>query len=465
MTSTVSEYCKTISDHKQTISTGQLKYYFDLIVTELNKTNNFSIDDYYKIINTLKSLCGLTLIDELIINNELYHLIQNFLINLLNKWSKDDIILIDKDEYLFREIIEFYFKIIKHIKSTNQDSTSLFQIWFLNEEFFKTIAFVLEDISTNSHKYLNQDQNIKTFIKLIQSIQYFQRGNHHFRNNPIILLLIQPIIKCLCSSIYIDTLKNIDIKSTNRNSFEELILGTLPCYCAWNRGEGQLIIIKELCLNNMLKSYKDIYDLFLSSIDEWQYSLMESIFYMTALLRYVAYYPSTREYLKDNSQLIDSILIILNSTCLLDNILITDDYNSKTNLTDSAISFIFNLTHDFYYLTLIKENLYFSKEIFFKLKNAKVDRVKLHAFMILAKILNEEDIQKLDYIHTLTFVFFNYLFRAVNDPTHTFEDVPVEHLLASLKGNRSLFTSYCKFLLTREAYLSSAFVILLISNF
>ncbi len=43
----------------------------------------------------------------------------------------------------------------------------------------------------------------------------------------------------------------------------------------------------------MLKTYQEIDELFLSSIDDWEYSLTESIFYMTALLRYVAYYPST----------------------------------------------------------------------------------------------------------------------------------------------------------------------------
>ncbi|CAF1238590.1 unnamed protein product [Adineta steineri] len=68
---------------------------------------------------------------------------------------------------------------------------------------------------------------------------------------------------------------------------------------------------------------------------------------MTALLRYVAYYPSTQEYLINNLKIIDSILILLNNYTLLDNILTATEYNSKTNLTDSAISFIFNLSHDF----------------------------------------------------------------------------------------------------------------------
>ncbi|CAF3572728.1 unnamed protein product [Rotaria sp. Silwood2] len=337
---------------------------------------------------------------------------------------------------------------IGHLTKTNQVSVSNFKTWFLNEPFFKTIASVLEDISINSYKYVDDDQNMESLSILIESIRCFQIGNDHIRNNPNVLLLVDPLIKCLCSSTYINTLKQIDIKSTDRSAFEDFILGTCPCYGAWNRGKAQIIIINALCLNNMLASYEEIYDLFLSTINDWEYALMESIYYMTALLRYVAFYSSTREYLKINLKILDSMLIILNSNCLLDNILITTDYNSETNLTDSAISFIFNLTHDFEMLTIIKENSFFSKEIFFKLKNSQVDRVKLHALMILSKILNEQDILNLDHIDTLTSIFFDYLSRAMNDPCHTCQDVPVEHLLASLKGMFSLIENINELIFT-----------------
>ncbi|CAF1446909.1 unnamed protein product [Adineta steineri] len=140
------------------------------------------------------------------------------------------------------------------------------------------------------------------------------------------------------------------------------------------------------------------------------------MFYMTLLLRYVVYYPSTQEYLINNLKILDSILILLNNYTLLDHILIATEYNSKTNLTDSAI--------------------------FLKLKHANIHRVKLHAFMILAKILNEQDILNLDNIDILTTVFINYLYKAINDPCHSFQDVPVEHLLTSLKGISLFFLTF-----------------------
>jgi hypothetical protein len=185
---------------------------------------------------------------------------------------------------------------IKYIKTNNQLSSS-FQNWFLNETFFQTIASILKDISINSSKYLNQDKNLESLIMLIESIHYFQSGNDEIRNHPNVLLLVDPIIKCLCSSVYIDILKKTDIKSNKRTPFEVFLLETIPDYCVWNRGKAQLMIINQLCLNNMLKTYQEIHELFLSSIDDWECSLKESMFYITALLSYVAYYPSTREYL------------------------------------------------------------------------------------------------------------------------------------------------------------------------
>jgi hypothetical protein len=435
MDSAISKYCTTISNQRQTISGEQLKSLFDLIVIELNKNANSSIDDYYQIIDTLKNICGLTLIDQSIVGHELFHLIRNILTHILNQWSDDNIILTDKDEYLFQEIVQLFFKMIQHIRSTNQSSVPIFQTWFLNESFFKAIVSVLENLSKDSSKYANQNENMKSLIVLMESIQRFQKGLDHIINNSIVLLLIDPIIQCLCSSTYVDTFKKLPIKSNNASTYVEFILGTCPYYCIWYRGKSQLTMINQLCLNNMLKSYQEIYELFLPTIDDWEFPLMESIFCMTALLRYVAYYPSTREYLKDNLKILDSILIILNSSSLLDNVLIEADYNSATNVTDAAISFIFNLTLDFQFLTLIEENSYFSRDIFLKLKHAKVDRIKLHAFMILAKILDEDDIQKLDHIDTLTSVFISYLCKAVNEPCHTYQDVPIEHLLVSIKGS------------------------------
>jgi hypothetical protein len=45
----------------------------------------------------------------LIINHEIFCFIQNFLIDLLDKWSNENLILTDKDEYLFHKMIDLLF--------------------------------------------------------------------------------------------------------------------------------------------------------------------------------------------------------------------------------------------------------------------------------------------------------------------------------------------------------------------
>ncbi|CAF1554159.1 unnamed protein product, partial [Adineta steineri] len=176
MDSAISKYCTAICDQKQQLSAEELQSLFNLIVVELNNNNHHSIiDEYIQIIDALKNIYSLTLIDPSIVNNELFHLLRNYLTDILNKWSSD-IVLTDKDEYLFQEIVELFSKMIKHIKTTNQVLTSTFQMWFLNELFFKAIASLLEDISINSSKYSTQNQNMESLSTLIQSIRFFQSG-------------------------------------------------------------------------------------------------------------------------------------------------------------------------------------------------------------------------------------------------------------------------------------------------
>ena len=337
------------------------------------------------------------------------------------------------NEDLFEEIIELFQKLIDHIKATDQVVSSPFQQWFLNETFFQAIASVLNDISINFSRYLNENRMISSFKVVILSIRHYQSHYDEIRDHPNVLLLVEPMINCLSSSIYFQTLQNLDLHPT---SFAEFLLYVIPYYCVWNRGKAQFLIIHQLCLNNILKSYEEIYDFFLPSINDWTNPLIKSIHYMTALLRYVAYYPQTRSYLLQHLKIIDSIMMILAADCLMDKMLIATDYNVKIDLIDSAISLIFNLTINRQCLALIKENSFFSKDIFLKLAQTKIIRIKLHAFMILAKILNEEDIRKLDHVNVLISVFFEYLSEALDSPLHSFEDVPIEHLLRSLKGKR-----------------------------
>ena len=439
MAFTIDELCRTVVDQRLTISVVDLKSLLDSIYDLLKSNEN--LDDHCKIIDAVKKIRVNTLLEETIISHEVFRWIRDLLMNIFNGWQGKNDLLHDKYQYLCGEIVDILSKLISYLKDTDQMSKfSSFQEFFLNQSFFQSLSVVLKDLSENSSYCRSNDDMLKTLNEFIGLIQWYQSDHDEIRNDQNMLLLVDPIIKCLSSSTYFEVFKQLNIESRELTPLQEFFLQRCPCYTVWYRGEAQLTIIHYLCVNGILPSYEEIYDLFLPTIELWETPTMESIFYMTSLLRYVALYPATRIYLKEHTRLIDSILTLLNSNRLVENVLIRADYNAETHLTDSVLSFLFNLTDDLEFLTFLNDHPLFNKDMFFKLKQSKIDRVQLHSFMILSKILDENDIHQLDHVDTLISVFMNYLDNACKDPSHSYEDVPIEDLLISLKGKR-LFLS------------------------
>ena len=433
MSSTLDENCQSIVARRPSISVDDLKSLLDSIFDQLKSNEN--LDDYCKIIDAVKKVRVNTLIERQIISHDVFHWIRNLLISIFHQWQEKSDLLTEKHQYLFREVVDIFSKLISYIKNTNQVPTfSSFQEFLLDQSLFQSLSALLNDLAEGSLKYQNNEDKLKLLNDFIGLIQWYQSDHDEIRNHPHMLLLIDSIIKCLSSSTYIETFKQLNIESSEQTSFQEFFLQRCPCYTVWHRGTAQLTIIHQLCLNGILQSYEEIYDLFLPTIEQWERAVMESVFFLTAILRYVSFYPTTRRYLQKHPRIIDSILILLNATRLVENALITVEFNDQTHLTDSVLSFLFNLTDDLEFLTLVNENPLFTKDTFFKLKQSKIERIQLNSFMILSKILDENDIHQLDNVDTLVAVFMNYLVNASKTPEHAYEDVPIEYLLSSLKG-------------------------------
>lgn len=429
MGSSVKETCQRIAQERQSISIEQLKSFFDQIIDELTPDEN--LDDYCRIVETLKKLRLGTLIDASIIPHPLFQQLQQLFIKVFgnNDSSSTEFVA---------ELIDFYSKLITYIKNTDQVLTSLpsFGEHFLHPLLFQRVSSLLIDLSDNACQYEESDGLMKNVNDFLRLIQWYQGDDDVIRDHPSVLLLVDPMIRCLSSSpTLFEMIKKIPLESDEQSPLEEFFLQRCPCYTVWNRGQAQLLIIKGLChSSDILQVYEQIYELLLPTIDLWDHSLMQSIFYITALLRYVALHSSTRQSFSNHPQLIQSVLILLNNNRLVENCLINTDYNAETNVIDSVLSLLFNLCEDSSSLSSLKENCLFSKEIFLRLKQSKVDRIRLNSFLILSKILNEKDIQQLDQVENLITIFMTYLIKASQDSCHTFEDIPIEHLLISLKG-------------------------------
>ena len=438
MGSSVQETCRRIAQERQSISIEQLKSSFDQIVAQL--TSDETLDDYCQIVETLKKLRLGTLIDASIISHPLFHELQQLFVKVFgnNDGSSTEFVA---------ELIDLYSKLITYIKNTDQVLTSLpsFGEHFLHPLLFQRLSTLLIDLSDNAWQYEEFDGLMKNVNNFFRLIQWYQGDDDAIRNHPTILLLVDPMIRCLSSSSTLcEMIKKIPLESDEQSPLEEFFLQRCPCYTVWNRGEAQLRIIEGFCHSaDILQVYAQIYELLLPTIDLWDHSLMQSIFYFTALLRYVALYSSTRQSFSNHPQLVQSVLILLNNNRLVENCLINTDYNAETNVIDSVLSLLFNLCEDSSFLSSLKENPLFSKGIFLRLKQSKVDRIRLNSFLILSKILNEKDIQQLDQVENLLTIFMTYLIKASQDSCHTFEDIPIEHLLISLKGfSLSLISSF-----------------------
>lgn len=431
----LNEFCEKIISRRQSISVPELISLFDSIIENLTTEN---VGDYHCVIDALSRIRLVTILDNNLINHNLLHIIHNLLTKILDRWYRNPTPLNDVDGSLFHEIVDLYSKLINHIKNTDQE-TSLtgFQNLFLNLTFFETLNTLLRDLADNPEKYKDQIEPLNYLNSLLRSIQWYQAGIDGIRDHSNVLILVDSITFCLSSKSYRETFEELNIENNFLTAYEQFLLVRCPCYIVWNRGKAQLMCIERLCSNGLLPIYQTIFERFLATVEIWESAVTESIYFMTAILRYVALHATTRNFFLDTPKLIDSVLILLNSKRLIENVLITTDYNSETNITDSAISVIFNLTNDCKFLSILRSNPEFLIDTFSQLKQSKVDRVQLHAFMVLAKFMNEEDVLKLEQMDVLVGTFMNYLLRACDDSRHNFQDVPIKHILISFKGKSS----------------------------
>ena len=90
MNSVINEHCTAIINQRSKICAEELRWLLDLIVRELEQTENFTIENYSRIVQTLKTLSGTILIDPLIVNHQIFHWIQNFFIDLLIQWMGEE---------------------------------------------------------------------------------------------------------------------------------------------------------------------------------------------------------------------------------------------------------------------------------------------------------------------------------------------------------------------------------------
>ncbi|CAF4595220.1 unnamed protein product, partial [Didymodactylos carnosus] len=225
MNSVINERCTFIEQHKDTISLDNLKSLFDDIVQELEKTK---LNDRLSFLKQLRPLIStimdnisyLKLANPILLEHQLIRLFLNTYIDLLMKWSKNinnnnnnnDVVLDNDEEFLFREISVRFVWLISELNKLN---FHIFKKLFIDKILIDLIQQCLDDIATNG-KYLN-DANLENLSYIIRILNEITHYEDDIQDDPILLPIIDSVIKCLCSKYYLETFKELLPSSTSTN--------------------------------------------------------------------------------------------------------------------------------------------------------------------------------------------------------------------------------------------------------
>lgn len=144
-------------------------------------------------------------------------------------------------------------------------------------------------------------------------------------------------------------------------------------------------------LDTMLDHYEEILEKNIQSISEWKRPLKRAILHVLRILNHGAtQFSSCTNLISSNLSIIDSIIIILNNKFLYDHIKEELD-NTDTIFMHCTIELFSNLIYEPKIMAHVKQKQ--TTKTFFKLTQAKYEPIQLKSYMILAHIMDEEDIK------------------------------------------------------------------------
>ncbi|CAF1022540.1 unnamed protein product [Didymodactylos carnosus] len=400
----IARYCDKIGQQSQDVSTEELKLLSDCIIQELNKlkqeTNN---DSFIGVIHEI--LARMTITDTIELVNifafdlELLTLFRDTLTSLFNKCNNNEN-LNEQETIVFKDIISIFLSMINRVNNTNVD---ILRTLILNEVLIKSIKLYIDNID----KHLN-DPNLFAFDILIRGFETLMEKRKELQDDSTVLILLAAIVKCICSTCYIDIFKQFQLDKTELSMKEHFLLLTCPHYIVYGYDGKHIEEVQiELC-HTMLNRYLEILEQFIPLIKQWSNDLIIQVMsYLTGILQYTSIRELQQKYLNVHLKLIDAIIVILNAPNLLDK-LVEGTTDSMSCLIFTAITYLYGLIFHPTFATVIKEKQLTST--FVKLAEISNDEhIQIHTYRILAMIMNENDIKTLANPAKITEVFINFI--------------------------------------------------------
>ncbi|CAF1301304.1 unnamed protein product [Didymodactylos carnosus] len=374
----ISRGCNTIQNNIKTLRPEQLKLIYDDFVQELKLwSNNQSYELLSHIVRVLDNVNDMILIDSLILNHEFYFILINTLKDILKKWQKRYDALSKQESFIFRNTSRILFNMISSMSDNNdilqqqQQKRQMFHL-FLNQKFIKSVKKCLENVAVYG-KHITNGNNFKYFAKLIDILADYQCVLNKEEQEKLSSLLLNSIVKCLCSEYYVDAFKHLQLKSNSMSENEKFFLRKCPSY---------LTSYAVKCL--AFKKYIPV-------IKEWKHPVKHSMYHLIDILnhsvsRFQSYVTRISQYLS----IIDGLLVILNEPLLSTENVMEKSTNIEVILIESTIILMLKLVCHPSILNYVKQKQV--TQTFLSLTNSKYDSIQLNAYLILACVMNEGNI-------------------------------------------------------------------------
>ncbi|CAF1088140.1 unnamed protein product [Didymodactylos carnosus] len=433
MNTKIIQNCKHIMEYGKTITIdNEIKLLFNDFVDELNKIQNSKnrvtfLNELRRIVETMFNIVENKYTDPSLLNHDLFIILRDQYIDLLNKWKKNDEVLNDDEQYLFFNIGALLANMTNHVNTNN---IQIFKSLLLNQTLIELIKQCLNDVSATG-KYLNDNLNLSSLGYIITALQRFQLRQVNIQDDPILSSLLDLVVKCLCSANYTDVFKQLKVESVEDklNITQTFFLVTCPKYIIHYIGK-QRETIYPIISENLLKRCNELFEKFIPLIVNWNKCIIEAMEKLIGILQCISYQHSTlAPYKNEHSKLIVHILTILNAQNLIKQIIDNDDYNQMVSfLIGYCIRYIYYLSLEPNLLIIIQnQNV---TQTFYALTEAKDKENKFNCYRMLAIILTEQDVKRLANPRKIASVFTTYLKRAIVDPLWILR---LPRLLLSLK--------------------------------
>ncbi|CAF0986031.1 unnamed protein product [Adineta steineri] len=410
------------------VSNSGLVQILDEMVTDINN-NTLKLCDFRTRLSE-KNIKADKFIEPILIDHEFILLLARTIKTILEKWdSPETQSLSESDKLIFRNAAIFLAEIAENFNVTT--SPRLFRSFLCTMMFLDVMQQCLEDMVSNGKHLMNNDDNynLESFIYLLNIFQNFKTPSSQSADEVKsvfkLLTLVSDIIR---SKYYFETFFQLSHDASEFNTVQQFILDKCPVFLNAYTGIHSFEIHDTL-LEQIFDQCVQILEHFIPNIETWKIPVIRAITHIVDIM--VNASSTTQAHIFQQPKIIDYALTILRNQKLCAR-LQSKTMNPEIWLINSTLTGLHNMIYDAKLLAILRKKTLTS--VFIQITNtAKYDRIRIHAYLILAGILSEVEIKELNNAKEITMIFFKYLNKAMESNQKMYKGVTLMAMLCGLK--------------------------------